>query len=67
MSKDPSIGEKIRKARQDRGLSVADLAKRAGVDEVTIYRCESGERKPRAATLSKLIKTLAKIPKLPEL
>jgi len=67
MGKEPHQGEKVRSARQARGLSVADLAKRAGVDPVTIYRLESGERKPRAATLSKIIKTLAKLPKLPEI
>lgn len=67
MTKKPSIGEKIREGRLARGISVADLAKRAKVDPVTIYRLESGEQKPRAATLSKIIKTLAKIPKLPEI
>ncbi|SRR5258708_40112566 len=63
----PAAAKKIRDARQARGLSVADLAKRAGVDPVTLYRVESGECNPRAATTSKLIKALAKIPKLPEI
>lgn len=61
------IGLKISKARQERGLSVQDLAKKAEVDPVTIYRLESGERKPRAATLARVVRALAKIPKLPEI
>ena len=67
MAKSSPIGEKIKAGRQERGLSVAELAAKAGVDPVTIYRLESGQRKPRAATVSKLVKTLAKIPKLPEI
>lgn len=67
MSKKPSIGEKIREGRLARGISVADLSKRAKVDPVTIYRLESGGQKPRASTISKIIRALAKIPKLPDL
>lgn len=67
MPQEPSIPEKIRRARQERGLSVTDLAKKAGVDVATLYRLESGERKPRAATVARLIRALSKIPKLPEI
>lgn len=46
---------------------MTDLAKKAGVDVATLYRLESGERKPRAATVARLIRALSKIPKLPEI
>ncbi len=67
MAKKPTIGEKIREGRAARGLSVADLSKAAKVDEVTIYRIESNSAKPHARTVSRLIKALAKVPKLPEI
>lgn len=68
MPKEPPIGERIRKARLARGISVEQLADRAKVNPVTIYRIEKGERKnPHTATVSKLIRALAKAPKLPEI
>lgn len=65
--KKPPIGETIRTARHERGLSVAELAKKAGVDPVTIYGLEAGRRVPRAGTVSRLVRALSKVPKLPEL
>lgn len=68
MAKELPIGERIRKARLERGLSVEKLAKKASVNPVTIYRIEKGERKnPHTATVSKLIRVLAKAPLLPKL
>jgi transcriptional regulator with XRE-family HTH domain len=61
------LGEKIRRARLARGLGVDELAKKAKINPASIYRIEKGERAPRASTIAKLFKTLAKIPKLPEL
>ena len=65
--KEPSWGERIRRARLERGLAVLELAKSAGVDRVTIYRIESGESHPRGATVRKILLALEKAPKLPEI
>ena len=67
MAKEQTIGERIKAGRTARGLSVADLAKAAKVDAVTIYRIEANGAKPHAATVARLIKALAKVPKLPEI
>lgn len=43
-------GKRLRKQREDRGMSVEELAYRAGVSYKTIARIESGESQPRRAT-----------------
>jgi transcriptional regulator with XRE-family HTH domain len=64
MAKDPA-GAKIKSARLARGLSVAELAKKAGVNPASVYRIEAGA-KPQAATYRKLAKALASTKPLPE-
>lgn len=60
-----SLGKKIKEARIARGLSVAELAKKSGVDPSSIYRIEEGA-KPQAATYRKLAKVLASVKPLPD-
>lgn len=61
-------GKRIRRARVERGLSVAELSKLSGVERTTIYRLEENPKlKPQAATVRKLTQALAKVPKLPEI
>jgi transcriptional regulator with XRE-family HTH domain len=67
MAKGESWGERIRRARLERGLPAEELAKKAGVARATIYGIESGHRKPRPTTLRKVLQALEKIPKLPEI
>jgi len=64
MGKD-ATGEKIKAARLARGLSIQELAKKAGVSRASLYRIESGA-KPQAATYRKLAKALSSIKPLPE-
>ena len=54
-----TIGRRVREARQRAALSQADLAERAGLQEVTISRIEN-ERygPPRPSTIRKLAEAL---------
>jgi DNA-binding XRE family transcriptional regulator len=54
----PSLSSYLRDSRIARGLSVADLAARVGVSQVSIYYWEGGRVRPRAANLSALCKAL---------
>lgn len=49
-----SIGERIRQARKERGLSQADLASRLGVSQPSVANWESGVHDPRRLVLAKL-------------
>jgi transcriptional regulator with XRE-family HTH domain len=61
-------GDELKQARLERGLSVDELAKKSGVNRVTIYRIEQSPKKsPPPRTAAKLVRALAKIPKLPKL
>lgn len=51
-------GVALRAAREFRGLSVAVVAKRAGVSPVTCYHVEAGVRRPRADVLARLLRVL---------
>ena len=50
--------ENLRRYRNERGLSVRDLAVEAGVHYVSIVRLENGKFDPRLSTLRKLAKAL---------
>lgn len=54
-----SIGERIRIARKDAGLSQADLARRIGVSQPAIATWESGVHDPRRLALARLADALA--------
>jgi len=51
-------GEEIKKARQDRGLTQAELAARADVSQPLIARIESGDVDPTLATLHTIVSGL---------
>ena len=54
----PSLSRYLRDARIARGLSVAALAERIGVNQVSIYFWEGGRVRPRDVNLSALCKAL---------
>ncbi len=54
-----SIGERIRRARKDAGLSQVDLARRIGVSQPAIATWESGVHDPRRVVLAKLADALS--------
>lgn len=54
-----TIGEKIRKARQQKSLTQNELAELSGVDAKTIHRIETGKVAPRLSTLRMISKILA--------
>lgn len=51
------MGDKIRQARQTRGLSLADLGAQVGVDRTLISKIENGHYQPTEAMLQKIIDT----------
>jgi len=60
-------GAEIRKAREDRGLSVLELSKKAKVARQSIIDWEKGKRTPRYPTVRKVMECLAKQDRLPDL
>lgn len=48
----------LSKVRQRKGLTQAALAKKVGVNRVTIARLEAGERRPAMDLLQRLAKVL---------
>jgi DNA-binding XRE family transcriptional regulator len=58
---------KVKRLRVERGLSQRELGTKSGVSHVTIARLETGDQIPRGATLRKLLETIEKIPKLPNI
>ena len=54
-----ALGALLEHLREERGLSLRELAQLSGVDHAYIYRLESGEKEsPSEEVLSKLIKHL---------
>jgi transcriptional regulator with XRE-family HTH domain len=54
--------EALRRARIDAGLTISDLAKRAGVSRDTISHAERGRHSLQGPTLSKIAHALGKVP-----
>lgn len=54
----PLLSRRLRDARIKRGLSVAEVAERAGVSVTSVYLWETGRVHPRDANLSALCKAL---------
>ena len=58
MARKPTFSNLIRSTRQQRGLSVAEVAERVGVSAASIYMWETDRGRPRDANLSALCKAL---------
>ena len=58
MARKPSFGQLIRNTRQQRELSVPEVAERVGVSTAAIYMWETDRGRPRDANLSALCKAL---------
>ena len=58
MTRKIDFADYLRNARMERGLSVAEVAERAGVSQSTVYFWESNRVRPRDANLSALCKVL---------
>jgi transcriptional regulator with XRE-family HTH domain len=52
----------LRRARMDAGLTISELAKRAGVSRDTISYAERGHHSLQASTLSKIARALGRVP-----
>ena len=52
------IGKRIKKIRSDKGLTQKQLAKIAGVGEMTISQYERGVRQPKVEQLQRIVNVL---------
>lgn len=52
------IGDRLRRVREARGLSLQELADRSGVTKAAIWRLEQGQNAPRTETLDRLASAL---------
>lgn len=52
------VASRMRQLRRDKGLSLEELSRLAGIDEDTLSRIESGESQPQLGTVLKLAKSL---------
>jgi transcriptional regulator with XRE-family HTH domain len=52
------LGLELRRIRQERGLTVEELAEKSGVSATTIREVERGAREARGNTVAKLAKPL---------
>ncbi len=52
------VGSELRRIREERGLSVEELAEKSGISATTIRAVERGDREARGETVAKLAKPL---------
>ena len=52
------IANKIKQARESKGLTQADVANLAGLDSNSYAKIERGESSPKGVSLAKIIKAL---------
>jgi transcriptional regulator with XRE-family HTH domain len=50
--------QKIRRAREKKGLTTRELAREAGISTETLWALEHSRRQPTVATLSKVARVL---------
>lgn len=58
MPKPPTLGDRLKKAREDKGLTVRALAQAAKVSASTITKIERGQRQTRALVIQSLAQAL---------
>ena len=58
LARTKSLSKQFRDARATKGFTVAELADRVGVSQVSIYYWESGRVRPRDTNLAALCKVL---------
>jgi transcriptional regulator with XRE-family HTH domain len=52
------IGSRVRELREEQGLTITDLANRAGLTRNAVSRIELGHRTPGVATADKIARAL---------
>ena len=58
LARTKSLSRQIRQAREVKGYTVAELADRVGVSQVSVYYWESGRVRPRDTNLTALCRAL---------
>lgn len=62
----PSVSNKIKKMREDRKLTQADLARMSGLSLSSIKAYENGIRNPKSESMEKIITAVSHVPKIIE-
>lgn len=52
------MNSNVKRLREQRALSLTDLAQKSGVNRITIHRIENGKQKPMPRTVRKLAEAL---------
>ncbi len=60
----PSVSNKIRKMREDRRLTQADLARISGLSLSSIKAYENGIRNPKSESMEKIVTAVSHVPKI---
>lgn len=60
----PSVSNKIRRMREDRRLTQADLARISGLSLSSIKAYENGIRKPKSESMEKIITAVSRVPRI---
>lgn len=60
----PSASNKIRKMREDRKLTQADLARMSGLSLSSIKAYENGIRNPKSESMEKIITAVSRVPRI---
>lgn len=60
----PSVSNKIRKMREDRKLTQADLARMSGLSLSSIKAYENGIRNPKSESMEKIITAVSRVPRI---
>lgn len=60
MRKTESFAARLRSLRESAGMSIVDLAEKAGIPRQTVHLLENGDRQPSLATAAKLAEALGK-------
>ncbi len=53
-----NVGERVKRAREKRGLSLLDISRRTGIDVTLLFEIEEGQSAPPLGTIIKLAKAL---------
>ncbi|MBS0990951.1 helix-turn-helix transcriptional regulator [Lacticaseibacillus paracasei] len=60
----PSVSNKIRKMREDRKLTQADLARMSGLSLSSIKAYENGIRNPKSESMEKIVTAVSRVPRI---
>ncbi len=55
-----TLGQQVREARREQGLSRAELERKSGIRQTVIWRLETGRTDPQINTVLRILRALGK-------